>query len=453
MARKPRTLFTCTECGHQAPKWLGRCPDCGRWGSLVEEVHTPAAPARRGPGTGEGPIPLGAVQAEPAPRQPTGIGEFDRVLGGGLVPGSLVLIGGDPGIGKSTLLLMASQALARRGPVLYVSGEESVAQIRMRADRLGVRSDDILLYAETDGSRVLAEAERRRPIALVIDSIQTLHLPEIPSSPGSVAQVRALTSAAMALAKQKGIPTFLVGHVTKEGAIAGPRVLEHMVDTVLYFEGDRSHAFRILRAHKNRFGSVSEIGVFEMRREGLVEVPDPSALFLEERTEATPGSVVAATLGGSRPVLVEVQALVSQSAAGQARRTALGIDRNRLALLLAVLEKRLGLALYDQDAYVNVAGGLTVDEPALDLAVALAVLSSFRSLPIDPSLVVFGEVGLSGEIRAVGQVEQRLSEAAKMGFTTALVPEGNRQRLTDAGPILVRGVRTLEAAVEAAFPA
>ncbi|RMG12197.1 MAG: DNA repair protein RadA [Deltaproteobacteria bacterium] len=454
MGRKPRIVYGCIECGHQAPKWLGRCPECGSWGSLVEETAAPGPPSSHGAhrlGGGGSPVPLPEVDTEATPRRPTGLAELDRVLGGGLVPGSVVLIGGDPGIGKSTLLLMACQRLAAQGPVLYVSGEESLSQIRLRAERLGVDRAQILLLAETDGSRVLAEAERLAPAALVVDSIQTLHLPEIGSAPGSVSQVRELTGRLLGLAKRRGIPTFLVGHVTKEGAIAGPRLLEHMVDTVLYFEGDRSHAYRILRAHKNRFGSVSEIGVFEMRREGLAEVPDPSALFLSERPAAAPGSVVAATVSGSRPVLVEVQALVSQAPAGQARRTALGIDRNRLSLLVAVLEKRLGLTLFDQDAYVNVAGGLTVDEPALDLAVALAVLSSFRGQPVDPQLVVLGEVGLAGEIRAVAQVEQRLAEAAKMGFTTALVPEGNRSRLSEEAPILVRGVRTLEEAVEAAL--
>lgn len=455
MAKKAKAVFTCTHCGHSEPKWLGRCPGCGAWGGLAEEVVVPLADARRAlrtPGAGGRPVPLPDVGADDAPRRPTGIGELDRVLGGGVVPGALTLIGGDPGIGKSTLLLMASGRLCGLGPVLYVSGEESLLQIKLRAERLGISEAGLHVLAETDGQRILAEAERMVPAALVVDSIQTLHLPEVASAPGSVTQVREMTGLLLGFAKRTGVPTFLVGHVTKDGSIAGPRVLEHMVDTVLYFEGDRSHAYRILRAHKNRFGSVAEIGVFEMRKEGLVEVPDPSAIFLAERPEGAPGSTVAASVSGSRPVLVEIQALVSQSASGgSARRTAIGIDGTRLALLAAVLEKRVGVTLWDQDVFVNVAGGLHLDEPAADLPVAVSLMSSLQGVPVDPAVVVLGEVGLAGEVRAVSQIELRLAEAAKMGFTVAVVPEGNRARMHGDPPILVRGVRTVEEALEAAL--
>ncbi len=453
MTKKARQVFTCTECGHSEAKWLGKCPGCGGWSTLVEETVAPpasAARARRTPGVGGRPVPLREVGTDDAPRRPTGIAELDRVLGGGVVPGSLVLIGGDPGIGKSTLMLMAAARLCGLGPVLYVSGEESLAQIRLRAGRLGIDAEALHLLAETDGDRVLAEAGKMKPAALVIDSIQTLHVPEVGSAPGSVVQVRELTGLLLGFAKRTGTPTFLVGHVTKEGSIAGPRVLEHMVDTVLYFEGDRSHAYRVLRAHKNRFGSVAEIGVFEMQKAGLVEVPDPSAIFLAERPEKASGSVVAASVSGSRPVLVEIQALVTQGVSGgSARRTAIGVEGTRLSLLAAVLEKRLGLTLFDQDIFVNVAGGLALEEPAADLPVAVAVLSSLRNRPVDPGIVVLGEVGLAGEVRAVSQVEARLAEAAKMGFTVAVVPEGNRARLVGEAPILVRGVKTLEEALEA----
>ncbi len=460
MARsKLKRIFTCGHCGHIEPKWLGRCPGCKSWGGLVETLEQPEVNQeghrRRSPGGGESPVPLGQVGADSAVRHGTGIGELDRVLGGGIVPGSLTLIGGDPGIGKSTLLLTASASLCELGPVLYVSGEESLAQTRMRADRLGLpskASSRLHLLAETNGEAVLAQAGSMQPAALVIDSIQTLYLPDIGSAPGSVAQVRELTGALLGHAKRSGTPTFLVGHVTKDGAIAGPRVLEHMVDTVLYLEGDRYHAYRILRAHKNRFGSVAEIGVFEMREEGLVEVPDPSSVFLSERPEAAPGSVVTSALSGSRPVLVEIQVLVSPGVSGApARRTSVGVDRVRVALLAAVLEKRLGLSLFDQDMFVNVAGGLTLDEPAVDLAVSVAIASSFKGVPCEPGVLLIGEVGLGGEVRSVSQAELRLAEAAKMGFTCAVVPEGNRERLGKVPSMLIRGVRTLEEAVEAAL--
>ncbi|MDF1561408.1 MAG: DNA repair protein RadA [Deltaproteobacteria bacterium] len=457
MAKKARAIFSCTTCGHQEPKWLGRCPECGAWGALVEEIAVSSSSekaAARSPGQGGRPVPLPEAGAEDFQRRSTGITELDRVLGGGVVPGALSLIGGDPGIGKSTLMLMAAARLANEhGPVLYVSGEESVAQIRLRADRLGLEAPTLHLLAETDGEKVLAQASAMEGLcALVLDSIQTLHLPEISSAPGSVSQVRELTGLFLGWSKRRGVPTFLVGHVTKDGAIAGPRVLEHMVDTVLYFEGDRGHAYRILRAHKNRFGSAAEIGVFEMQRSGLVEVPDPSAVFLAGRPEDAPGSVVTAALSGSRPVLVEVQALCSQSpTGGSARRTAIGVENTRLALLAAVLERRLGLTLYDHDIFVNVAGGLSLDEPAADLPVACAIVSSLRGVPLDPRTILFGEVGLTGEVRAVAQTELRLSEAAKLGFKTAILPADTLARLTEDPPLAVLGVRSLDEALDAAL--
>ncbi len=457
--KRARTVFSCGHCGHTEPKWLGRCPGCDTWGSLVEGIEPAGGDRspglRRSPGSGGSPVTLGQVGSDEAPRSSTGIGELDRVLGGGVVPGSLILIGGDPGIGKSTLLLMASGKLSSKGPVLYVSGEESLAQTRMRADRLKLVDEvgeTLFLLAETDGELVLAEAEKMKPRALVVDSIQTLHLPELGSAPGSVAQVRELTGALLGFAKRTGTPTFLVGHVTKDGAIAGPKVLEHMVDTVLYFEGDRYQAYRVLRAHKNRFGSVSEIGVFEMREEGLMEVPDPSAVFLAERPEGVPGSVVTSSLTGTRPVLVEIQVLANTVPKGvPPRRTSVGVDHVRVALLAAVLEKRLGLKLHEHDLFVNVAGGITVDEPAVDLSLVLAIASSVNGVPCNQGLIVLGEVGLAGEVRSVSQVELRLAEAAKMGFTGAVIPQGNQARLGKIPPMLVRGVRSLEEAVQIAL--
>ncbi|HEY1332707.1 MAG TPA: DNA repair protein RadA, partial [Myxococcaceae bacterium] len=363
---KARTHFTCQSCGFQSAKWLGRCPDCSGWNTLVEEAapFEDRRPAWGASGGSARPVKLVDVEAEAEERRRTGIGELDRVLGGGVVPGSLVLLGGDPGIGKSTLLLSAVERLAAAGPVLYVSGEESLRQTKMRADRLGVRSPGVHLFAETDADKVLAAAESLRPVALVVDSIQTMFLAELGSAPGTLSQVREVAGRLMAHAKRSGVPTFLVGHVTKDGSIAGPRVLEHMVDTVLYFEGERGHPFRILRAHKNRFGSTNEIGVFEMKGSGLEEVADPSALFLAERPAGKPGSAVTATLSGTRPLLVEVQALVAPTGYGTARRTAIGVDGNRVALLAAVLEKKEDVQLTGCDTFVNVAGGMTLSEPA-----------------------------------------------------------------------------------------
>lgn len=448
---KAKTVFTCQSCGYQAAKWLGRCTECGSWGSLVEESSAPAAsnrPAWGASGVSAKPVLLHEVQHEEQSRRLTGIAELDRVLGGGVVAGSLVLLGGDPGIGKSTLLLAALDRLSRDRPALYVTGEESLAQTKLRAERLEVKSEQLHLYAETDAEKVLHAAEKLAPGALVVDSIQTMFLPELGSAPGSISQVREVAGRLMAFAKKSGVPTFLVGHVTKEGSIAGPRVLEHMVDTVLYFEGERGHPFRILRAHKNRFGSTNEIGVFEMKGSGLREVPDPSALFLAERPKGQSGSVVTSTINGTRPLLVEVQALVAPTGYGTARRTAMGVDGNRVALLAAVLEKKHGAQLVGCDIFVNVAGGMTLSEPASDLAVCAALVSSLQNKPVDPHTLILGEVGLAGEVRAVGNVEARLAEAAKMGFKRVVLPQASAQRLEERR-LEVLGVKELTAALEA----
>jgi len=450
---KPRTHFTCQACGFQAAKWLGKCPDCSGWNTLVEEAP-PAEDRRPAWGASGGasrPVKLVDVEAAAEERRSTGLRELDRVLGGGVVPGSLVLLGGDPGIGKSTLLLAAVERLAAAGPVLYVSGEESLRQTKMRADRLGVRSPALHLFAETDADKVLAAAEALQPVAVVVDSIQTMYLAELGSAPGTLSQVREVAGRLMAHAKRSGIPTFLVGHVTKDGSIAGPRVLEHMVDTVLYFEGERGHPFRILRAHKNRFGSTNEIGVFEMKASGLEEVADPSALFLAERPAGKPGSAVTGTLSGTRPLLVEVQALVASASYGTARRTAIGVDGNRVALLAAVLEKKEDVQLVGCDLFVNVAGGMTLSEPASDLAVCAALVSSLRNVAVPQDVLVLGEVGLAGEVRAVAQVEPRLAEAGKMGFSRAVLPKGSARRV-EGRALKLMPVETLGEALEALFP-
>jgi DNA repair protein RadA/Sms len=450
---KARTHFTCQACGFQAAKWLGKCPDCSGWNTLVEEAAPTEdrRPAWGASGGAARPVKLVDVEAAAEERRSTGIRELDRVLGGGVVPGSLVLLGGDPGIGKSTLLLAAVERLAASGPVLYVSGEESLRQTKMRADRLGVRSPALHLFAETDADKVLAAAEALQPIAVVVDSIQTMFLAELGSAPGTLSQVREVAGRLMAYAKRSGVPTFLVGHVTKDGSIAGPRVLEHMVDTVLYFEGERGHPFRILRAHKNRFGSTNEIGVFEMKGSGLEEVADPSALFLAERPADKPGSAVTATLSGTRPLLVEVQALVASASYGTARRTAIGVDGNRVALLAAVLEKKEDVPLIGCDLFVNVAGGMTLSEPSADLAVCAALVSSLRNIAVPQDMLVLGEVGLAGEVRAVAQVEPRLAEAGKMGFSRAVLPKSSARRVEGRALKLVP-VETLGEALEALFP-
>ena len=463
MAR-PKTIYVCQHCGQQSPKWFGRCSDCGQWNSVQEELQAEAGGAGRGraPWSDAGPSrPLGfdAITSGEQARARTGMAEFDRVLGGGVVPGSLVLIGGDPGIGKSTLLLQALDRMTRGPamdggddrPVLYVSGEESPQQVKMRADRVGVTSPALRILPETVLEQILETARQMRPRALAIDSIQTVFTGQLGAAPGSVSQLRETAGQLMLFAKQTQIPTFLIGHVTKEGTIAGPRLLEHIVDTVLYFEGDKGHPFRILRAVKNRFGSTNEIGVFEMKGAGLEEVSNPSELFLADRPVGVPvaGSVVVSSLEGTRPILVELQALVSPTNFGMPRRMAIGIEPNRLALLLAVLEKRAGMQVQSQDVFVNLVGGLEIGEPAADLGIVAAVASAFRDRPVDARTLVFGEVGLGGEIRPVAQAEVRLREAAKMGFKRCLMPQRNVLKLADGPPLEVHGVEHIRAALEA----
>ncbi len=452
MTTRDASVYRCQECGFSSPK-PGTCPDCRRagnqWVQLVEERPVPLRSPRRASGASAKPRALKEISMEPDDRVRTGIGELDRVLGGGVVRGSLVLIGGDPGVGKSTLLLQAARALAQAAPpVLYVTAEESAAQVKMRADRLGIATDGLLLWPENDLSVVQAHLDDVKPRALVIDSIQTVFLPELESAPGSVAQVRECGARLMTLAKGRGIATFLVGHVTKEGALAGPRVLEHLVDTVLYFEGERHHSYRVLRAVKNRFGSTNEIGVFEMVEGGLSEVKNPSGFFLAERPREAPGSVVVSSLEGTRPVLLELQALVAQASLGTPRRTVLGADYNRVCLLLAVLEKRAGVPLGSQDVYVNVAGGGRVTEPAADLGIVVAAASSYMDRVVPPDVLVVGEVGLTGEVRAVAGLELRLREAAALGFRRAIVPRSNVLEPTKV-PLDIRGVATVGDALTA----
>lgn len=456
---KNRLVFVCQECAAQFPKWMGRCTECGAWNSLVEERPVDAGPSQSGHRYAQ----LGAagaaklyseVESATALRLSTGIGEFDRVLGGGIVPGSLVLLGGEPGIGKSTLLLQAAGHFARTvGPVLYASGEESEHQIKSRGDRLGVGDAPLYLLSETCLERILEEVARLRPSLLIVDSVQTVFSMKFQSAPGSIGQVREAATQFLFTAKGQNIPTVLVGHVTKDGNLAGPKVLEHVVDTVLYFEGERHHTHRVVRAVKNRFGAISELGVFEMTGNGLSPVANPSQLFLSERASGTPGSAVLCCVEGSRPILVEVQALVSTSTYGNARRMAIGVDSNRLALLLAVLEKRGGLSLAGDDIYVNIAGGMTVDEPAADLAVVAAVASSLRNRGLHPSTAVFGEVGLSGEVRGIPQVPLRIREAEQMGFTRIILPAANLDpKSADRSGCELVGVRTVGEALDHLIP-
>ena len=459
--KTPKAVFVCQECGAQAPKWMGRCNECGAWNSLVEErVADPATAATGGSRYAQFATTSTAklyaeVETAQGVRLSTGIEEFDRVLGGGVVPGSLVLLGGEPGIGKSTLLLQAAAHFAREiGPVLYASGEESEHQIKSRGDRLGVGAAPLYLLSETCIERILEEVARLKPALVIIDSVQTVWSSRFQSAPGSIGQVREAATQFLFASKRQNVPTVLVGHVTKDGSLAGPKVLEHVVDTVLYFEGERHHSHRVVRAVKNRFGAVSELGVFEMTGTGLRPVPNPSKLFLSERASGTPGSAVLCCVEGSRPILVEVQALVSTSTYGNARRMAIGIDQNRLSLLLAVLEKRAGLSLAGDDVYVNIAGGMTIDEPAADLSVVAAVASSVRNKGLSPSTAVFGEVGLSGEIRGIPQAALRVREAVQMGFTRIVLPAANvdaasadPSRAAAPRPELV-GVRTVGEALD-----
>jgi DNA repair protein RadA/Sms len=449
---KAKTSFVCSECGSVQPKWMGRCPDCGEWNTLVETVVEERAGRSTALTPRSVPLRLSEVAADGLSRVPVPLAEIHRVLGGGLVPGSLVLVGGDPGIGKSTLLLQLCALMTQQlGTVLYVSGEESVQQLKMRAQRLGLDADDLYLLTETDLHNIIEHANSLSPRLLVVDSIQTVYLDELSSAAGSVSQVRESAAHLMGLAKGSGITIFLVGHVTKSGAIAGPRVLEHIVDTVLYLEGDRFHAYRLLRSVKNRFGATSEVGVFEMGAEGLIEVPNPSEAFLAERLLNASGSAIAVTMEGTRPLLVEIQALTSTTSFGQPRRTANGVDFNRLLLLTAVLSRRVGLHLSDQDVFVNVIGGLRINEPAADLAVAAAIASSFRNAPVAADLALIGEIGLSGELRAVSQLDKRLNEAAKLGFSRCLVPRSKQLERLELPGIEVIAVRSLAEALEAAL--
>lgn len=423
---KARTIFSCQNCGAQSPRWIGRCPECDQWNTYVEEKAEIEAKRATTSDLRSIPLPLSSIDSDSGEHIPVGIMELDRALGGGIVPGGVVLIGGDPGIGKSTIIMQALSAISKGGrSSLYVSGEESASQIKIRAERMNAVTDGIIVHAENCIERIIEEIRKLKPALIAIDSIQTMYTNDLPSAPGSVGQVRECAAKLTMLAKQTGIALFLVGHVTKDGSIAGPKVLEHMVDTVLYFEGERGHPFRILRTIKNRFGSTNEIGVFEMTGSGLKEVPDPSGIFLAERAKAAPGSVVVASLEGSRPVLLELQALVSSSGLGTARRTSIGVDGNRVALLVAVLEKIEGLELRNQDIFVNVAGGMKIDEPAADLGLIAAINSSYRNRAIDHDTVVIGEVGLAGEVRAVIGIDRRIKEAEKMGFRRAIVPRSN----------------------------
>ncbi len=449
---KVKTIYTCQSCAHTVPKWLGRCPGCGAWDTFLEE-RSQRAPKRAyiSPDAGR-PMPISALDISEDARVMTGIAELDRVLGGGIVPGSTVLVGGDPGIGKSTLMLQAMGSFARAGHrVLYVSGEESVRQIRLRGERLGAVSEELVVFAETSVERVLEEAALIKPDVLVIDSVQTMQSMEIESSPGSLSQVRESTARLIGYAKSAEVPLFLVGHVTKEGNIAGPKTLEHMVDTVLYFEGERGHQFRILRAAKNRFGSVMEIGIFEMGPAGLAEVLNPSEIFLAERPEGASGSAVVSSLEGTRTILVEVQSLVCPTAFGIPRRTVVGVDYNRVMLLAAVLEKKAGIALASHDIYIKVAGGIRLDEPAVDLGVIASISSNFFDKAIEPRTVVFGEVGLAGEVRGVHQVEPRVMEAVKLGFKRCILPKDNLKGLKKSIPMELVGVATIKEAIERFF--
>ncbi|HEP1833081.1 TPA: DNA repair protein RadA [Streptococcus suis] len=450
---KKKTTFVCQSCEYHSPKYLGRCPNCGSWSSFVEEVEVAEVKNERVSLTGEKtrPMKLNEVSSIQVARTKTDMEEFNRVLGGGVVPGSLVLIGGDPGIGKSTLLLQVSTQLSTIGTVLYVSGEESAQQIKLRAERLGDIDSEFYLYAETNMQSIRTEIEKIKPDFLIIDSIQTIMSPDISSVQGSVSQVREVTNELMQIAKTNNIATFIVGHMTKEGTLAGPRTLEHMVDTVLYFEGERQHTFRILRAVKNRFGSTNEIGIFEMQSQGLVEVLNPSEVFLEERLDGATGSAIVVTMEGTRPILAEVQALVTPTMFGNAKRTTTGLDFNRASLIMAVLEKRAGLLLQNQDAYLKSAGGVKLDEPAIDLAVAVALASSYKDKPTNPQECFIGEIGLTGEIRRVNRIEQRINEAAKLGFTKVYAPKNSLTGIKVPKEITVIGVTTIGEVLQKVF--
>lgn len=448
MAKGKKSVFFCQNCGHEEKKWLGQCPMCKEWNTFVEETISDGVSFSKTVSRAEV-VTLSSVKTDSEERTKTGIEELDRVLGGGIVQGSLILVGGDPGIGKSTLLLQVCQKLSQeKHQVLYISGEESLKQIKLRAMRIGEFTDELSLLCETSLNTIRGVIERRKPEIVIIDSIQTMYSEDVTSAPGSVSQVRESTNVLMQLAKGLNISIFIVGHVTKEGTVAGPRVLEHMVDTVLYFEGDRHASYRILRGVKNRFGSTNEIGVFEMRQSGLQEVKNPSEFMLNGKPEGASGSVVACSMEGTRPILLEIQALVCQSGFGMPRRTAAGTDYNRVNLLMAVLEKRIGLPLFNYDAYVNIAGGIKMNEPAIDLGIILAIVSSYKNKPIGDKVIAFGEVGLSGEVRAVSMPEQRVSEAKKLGFQTCIVPEVSVETVKNIKGIEIVGVKNISEAIQ-----
>lgn len=459
MAPKAKTYFVCSECGFESAKWYGKCPGCGEWNCMNEEIKSPVSKSigggfSAGGGarlSGKAPVRINEISSSEEERYHTGLSELDRVLGGGIVRGSLILMSGDPGIGKSTILLQICQYLGEQYRILYVSGEESGRQIKLRAARLNVTSDNLYILAETDVQYVLEQIRTEKPDLVIIDSIQTMNNTELSSSPGSVTQVRECTNAIMIQAKALDIPVILVGHVNKDGAIAGPKVLEHIVDTVLYFEGDRHMTYRILRAVKNRYGSTNEIGVFNMTQRGLEQVDNPSMMMLSGRPKNVSGTAVTCVMEGSRPILAEIQALATTSGFGNPRRMATGFDYNRIALLLAVLEKRAGYFFSNLDVYVNIVGGLRLDEPAADLAVAIALISSLKDVPIQENVLAIGEIGLAGELRSVSHIEERITEAGRLGFTKCIIPYHNYKNLMDRnGDIEVIGVKTVRAAFEAA---
>ena len=454
MAKGSKTVFVCSNCGNESSKWLGKCPACGEWNSFYEEkvVDTKSSNnSLRSSSSSAEVIKLKTVETNKFERYPTGYGELDRVLGGGLVQGSLVLIGGEPGIGKSTLILQICDKVKVNGPILYVSGEESGSQIKMRADRLKIDNDNIFFLGETSMSLIEESIEKIKPGLVIIDSIQTIYSDDLTAAPGSVSQVREVTSKIMLICKKQNITTIIIGHVTKDGNIAGPRVLEHMVDAVLYIEGERFFTYRVLRGVKNRFGSTNEVGLFEMREEGMCEIDNPSDIMISDRADNPSGSVIVATLEGTRTMLIEVQALVTPTAFGMARRTGIGVEFNRLVLLLAVLEKKAFLPLSNQDAYVNIVSGIRVDEPAADLAIALAVASSYKNIPISKDLVAIGEVGLTGEIRSVNSIEKRIKEAERMGFSQVIVPKSALKQVKYDNKIKIMGVNNIKEAINIAL--
>lgn len=445
---KAKTIFVCSSCGYESAKWLGKCPGCNEWNTFYEEKISKNSDSKSDKPQFIDPTPLNHVEGKETSRTSTGIGELDRVLGGGLVKGSLILVGGEPGIGKSTLILQICDKLKEEGKVLYVSGEESAEQVKLRADRLGIQNEDILFLGETDIDLIEEAIDKVNPKLVIIDSIQTMYSDEITSAAGSVSQVREITARIMRTCKSKAITTIIIGHVTKEGNIAGPRVLEHMVDTVLYIEGERYFSYRILRGVKNRFGSTNEIGMFEMQNEGMVEIINPSSVLISEREDNPAGSVIVASMEGTRPLLIELQALTTPSVFGMPRRTANGIDYNRLTLLIAVLEKKAGLMLGNQDVYLNVVSGIKINEPAIDLGIILVAASSYKNVSIPKTTVVIGEVGLTGEVRRVNMIEKRLKEAEKLGFKKCIIPESNKKLLKETFKLDIIGVKDIAEAMK-----